>query len=902
MTDFVNLHNHTSFSILDSLISVRDLFITAKELGQKAIAITDHGSLAGAWDGLKVSKETDVKLIIGMEAYFINSVSEKQERFRHIILLAKNATGYRNLLSLNKEGFDNSAVFAKKVYPLIDWQLLEKYHEGLICLTSCSNGIIAQLLMNKKMEEAEAQLLKLRNIFGDDLGLEVQANTLKRNASAYNDTIEQVFVNAHIIRLGRKHKIKVVATSNAHYCKKEDHETHDVMLAIGSHQPIYSNFRLRYDCPDFYIKSGDEIKTFFERNYGSEFAEELCANSIYFADRCEFPAWIDPKFSNPSGKELPEFPCKDELDYPEFLIWMEQQEAAFHLLDEDKRFLRFRCEKLFKIRIGNNIEPNKLIEYNNRIAEELDVFEFHGFSSYMLIVADYIAWARTNKIAVGPGRGSVGGSLVAFLLGIHQADPVKYDLVFARFHNKEKSSFPDIDTDFSDRDRVEQYCRRKYGDDHVARVSNINTVTPKVYARDMARACEFGGSKERAVQVGTEIADTLSVEIKTVESALEKVPLFSEYAKKYPELIKHAAINGKFRAWATHAAGIVISKRPLTGLVPLRRDKDGVMCLEYDKDRAEENGLIKMDLLGLSTLNVIENIHKLIEENGKESPLPNYDIYDEATYNLISSGNTFGVFQLGTSSGTIDLCRKIKPKSLNDISYINSLARPSARDMRNDFILTKDGKRPFSLLHPTLDRAFNNTFGFGLYEESLFFLAQDVAGWNMHAADRLRKMTKDKGKNPKKVEALRMEFIEGAVKNNVNEAIAKRIWDEVIDKFQGYGFNKSLSFDQKIDVYTKEGRFITSKLIGEILSGDYVRSRDEKSGNDIFVEVIDKHNHGILPLVEIELKTGETIKCTMEHKFRVEESGEMLPLWKIIKDDLTIIVNTADTSVEVKEL
>lgn len=827
MTEFVNLHNHTTFSILDSLISIKDLFIRAKELNQKAIAITDHGSLAGAWDGLKASKETGVKLIIGVEAYFIDDICEKDVRFRHVILLAKNAIGYKNLLSLNKEGFDNSQVFAKKVYPLIDWRLLEKYHEGLICLTSCSSGIISQLLMNKKMQEAEEQLLRLRDIFGDDLGLEVQANTLKRNASVYNDNIEQVFVNAHLIRLGRKHNIKIVATSNAHYCKKEDHETHDVMLAIGSHQPVYSNFRLKYDCPEFYIKSGDEVKAFFERNYG-DLAEEFCTNSIYFADKCEVPGWIDPKFSNPSGKELPEFPCKDELDYPEFLTWKNTQQLTILSLEEDKQFLRFRCEKNFRERVGDHIDTAKILEYNARIAEELDVFEFHGFSSYMLIVADYIAWARRNKIAVGPGRGSVGGSLVAFLLGIHQADPVKYNLIFARFHNKEKSSFPDIDTDFSDRDRVEQYCRQKYGDDHVARVSNINTVTPKVYARDIARACEFGGSREKAVQVGTEIADTLSVEIKTIESALEKVPLFDEYAKKYPQLKKHAAINGKYRAWATHAAGIVISKRPLTGLVPLRRDKDGIMCLEYDKDRAEENGLIKMDLLGLSTLNVIESIHKLIEANGKTIPAdpPDYDMYDEATYNVISSGNTFGIFQLGTSSGTIDLCRRIKPKSLNDISYINSLTRPSARDMRNDFILTKDGKRPFSLLHPTLGRAFNNTFGFGLYEEALFFLAQDVAGWNLHSADRLRKLTKEKGKNPKKAAELRKEFIEDAIKNNVNEEIAKRIWDEVIDKFQGYGFNASHSTFYSMLAFTEAYlkahypiEFLLGKLMDEVKSG-----------------------------------------------------------------------------------
>lgn len=898
MTDFVSLHNHTSYSILDSLISPKELFARAKELNQKAIAITDHGTLAAAWDALKASKETGVKLIMGCEMYFLDDVAKKDEKFRHVILLAKNAVGYRNLLSLNKAGFDNSAIFTKRVYPLIDWKLLEKYHEGLICLTSCCNGIIAQLLMAKKMDEAEKQLKKLHTLFGDDLGLEIQPNTLKRGSAAFGDNIEQVFVNAHMIRLGRKHNIRVVATTNAHYLKKEDAETHDVMLAIGSHQPVYSNFRLKYDCPEFYVKTGEEVKSFFERNY-EDLAEEFCANSVYFADKCEFPAWIDPKYSNPSGKELPEFPVKDELDYSEFLDWVSKQPENLKTLSEDKLYLRYKCLKNIEGKL-NYVAKENLKQYYDRIEEELDVLEYHGFSSYMLIVSDYIRWAKENGILIGPGRGSVGGCLVAYLLDIHQADPIKYNLIFARFHNKEKSSFPDIDTDFSDRDRVEQYCRKKYGDDHVARVSNINTITPKVYARDMARACEFGGSREKAVQIGTDIADTLGKDITTIDAALEKVPLFDEYAKRYPELKKHAAINGKYRAWATHAAGIVISKRPLTGLVPLRRDKDGVVCLEYDKDKAEENGLVKMDLLGLSTLNVIESVKALIRDNGKELPPdpPDYDTYDESTYNVISNGNTFGIFQLGTSSGTIDLCRRIKPKSLNDISYINSLARPSARDMRNDFILTKDGKRPFSLLHPNLSRAFGNTFGFGLYEESLFFLAQDIAGWNLHSADRLRKLTKEKGKNPKKAAELRQEFINDAVKNDVNEEIAKRIWDEVIDKFQGYGFNACVMGNELVDIYNSEGKFIESKYIKDILPGEYVLSRDETTKKNIFVEVSKIYDNGVKKVVEVELTTGEKVKCTMDHKFRVEETGEMLPLWQIIKENYTIIVNTVDINAD----
>ncbi len=827
MTNFVSLHNHTDFSILDSLISPKELFAKAKELGQTAIAITDHGSLAGAWDALKASRSTGVKLIIGCEMYFLDDVKKTEDRFRHVIILAKNAIGYKNLLTLNKRGFDNSITFGKRVYPVIDWKLLEEHKDGLICLTSCSNGIIAQLLMNKKFDEAEDQLHKLINIFGDNLGLEVQANTLKRGSNIQNDAIEQFYVNAQIIKLAKKFNVRCVATTNSHYVNKEDHETHDVLLAIGSHQPVYSNFRLKYSCPEFYLKTGDEVKSFFERNYG-EFAEELCSNSVYFADLCEEPNWIDPKFSNPSGKELPTFPVKDEPDYVEFCEWAALLDDNVKHLEEDKLFLRYKCDKLFDSRV-KNLTHEKRVEYSARLVEELEVFEFHGFSSYMLIVADYIEWARKNKIRVGDGRGSVGGSLIAYLLGIHQADPIKYGLIFARFHNKEKSSFPDIDTDFapSGREKVQSYLRTKYGADHVAHVSNVNTITPKVYIRDICRACELGGSREAAVKLGTDIADSIPKDVHSIDDAMERVPIFAEYAKKYPELLKYKAICGKYRAWSTHAGGIIISARPLTGLIPMRKDKEGAWAIEYDKDKAEENGLVKMDTLGLSTLDLIDQTYSLIEGAGKELPAdpPDYDEYDKDSYELISEGDTFCVFQLGTSSGTIDLCKRIKPKSINDISYVNSLARPSAREMRNDFISTKDGKMPFALLHPNLGRAFNNTYGFGLYEESLMYLAQDIAGWSLHEADRLRKLTKEKGKNPKKAQQWRKEFIEGAVVNKVNEEIAKRIWDEVVDKFQGYGFNMSHSILYSMSSYRTAHlkahfpiEFLLANLMAEVKS------------------------------------------------------------------------------------
>ncbi len=456
-------------------------------------------------------------------------------------------------------------------------------------------------------------------------------------------------------------------------------------MAIGSHQPVYSNYRIKYSVPDFYLKSGEEVKAFFSRNFGEEAAEQFCQNSIYFADLCENPDWIDPKYSNPSGKELPTFPANEEPDYYQFIDWLRYQSEEVRSLDEDKQYLRFKCEEKF-----NNLPESKRNnpEYKQRLEEELDVLYHCGVSSYMLIVADYVRWSRSNGISVGPGRGSVGGSFVGYLLDIHKADPIKYGLVFPRFHNKLKKSYSDIDLDFakSKRHMVIDYITKKYGSDNVAQISNLMGITPKVYARDIARSCELGGSREEAVKVGNLVADSLPSEITSIDSGIKNAPLFSEYAKKYPELIKYKSISNKYRSFGIHAAGIIIAKRPLTGLVPLRTDKNGVTSLEYDKDVAEENGLVKMDILGLSTLDIIENTEKLIKQNGKTVPEVNYEEYDQKTYDLISSGDTYGIFQFGTSAGTIDLCKKIKPKTIEDLAIVTTLARPASKEIRHDFI------------------------------------------------------------------------------------------------------------------------------------------------------------------------------------------------------------------------
>ena len=1172
MSKFVSLHNYTHFSILNSLLSPKDLLNKAKELGQNAIAITDRGTLAGSWDALKVSKETGIKLITGCEFYFTDDLSNKEEKPRLIVLIAKNYNGYSNLLKLNSAGFDNRYIFAKKTFPAIDWKLLEKYSKDIICLTGCGNGITGQLINSKKFDDAEAAMSRLKNIFEDNLAVEVQTNNLNRGPTYYTAGVNQIFTNLHSIRLADKLGIKIVPTCNTLYSKKEDAEIHDALLAIGQMQPIYSNARVRYNVSDFYLRSEEEVVKFFSRNYSEEFANKICENSLYFADQCEGSQWIDLSYST-KGKELPVFPVEDESDYDDYKKWLSTRREDIKKLDQDKSYLRYRCEKAFRAKVPAGKEK----EYVARLEEELDVLYYCGVSSYMLIVADYVKWARENDVSDSPGRGcltgetkvlttngfkrldeikvndsvfshtgkerkilntfkfdvskeklfkiktessfddiiltkdhklfaskhkitdkyidrmnkgqtacrkyceldgpswikaedlvvndkiyttfpnriiqnhilykdfevrrsslgnskldkkeiikfddefiywlgrftgdgwyryntneriynigfafnsndidgiqrcknywekygfninpikhktknliqihiynkdlvekikdlfpdyvstsgskhfpvcfrsfndnglkslfkglldsdgsikeldrgrisnrysidsisyrlineakelllylkvkssisrrapfmrgeylckesfklrfrkaefdnnnghgyfskilkieevedkfvyditvdqdhsyltsnyivhnSVAGSLIAYLLDIHKADPIKYGLVFERFHNKLKPSYSDIDCDFSKEKRhlVIEYIIKKYGKDRFAQISNYIFITPKVYVKDVSRSFELGGGRAEAVKVGESIAEIIpklvdGKEVRTYNDIMEKSPLFSEWTKKYPELDKCSKICGKPRALGIHAAGAIISNRPVIDIVPTRIDKDGILSTQFDKDRVEEVGLVKMDILGIETLDIIENTNKLIKSSNKKVPEIDYNGYDEKAYKLISSGDTFGVFQFGTSAGTIDLCKKIQPKCMEDLATITTLARPASKGIREDYVKAREGKIKHKLLHPSLANALGPTFGFPLYDESLLILAKDVAGWDLAEADKLRKLTKEKGKNPAKAEKWRIEFIEGAVKNKIKEKDAADIWQEIIIPYSLYSFNKS---------------------------------------------------------------------------------------------------------------
>lgn len=915
MRKYVSLHNHTVGSIGDSLITPRELIEATKAAGQTAVAVTDHGSMSYLWDTYKVAKKAGIKLIAGCEIYFVDNADDDEDTtLRHFVLLAKNQKGYQNLLTINKRGFDQKTVAFKRAITRVDWKLLEEFHEGIICTSACGNGLISQYIMHDQLDDAKNAARRLKAIFGDDFCLELQPHNLQRRPSAYSGPINQQKINIALKNISEEIGIRCIVATDAHYVKKEHHRAHDVYLCISSGQSISSGNRLRYDKHEFYIKNSDEVYQYFTRHmkvWGEEFVESLFMNTTHYADQCEEPDWISPEVITGDKSQLPEFPYQDEPDYEEFTKWKVHNEIEWVAgsskyspvfkggIGEDAQFYRYRSEKFLEKKIAaGKIPEEDRGESIEHMLEEFDVFEYRGFSSYMLIVADFLDWCRTNSIAISPGRGSVGGSLTAYVNGIHQAYPKRYGLIFARFLNKYKEAFPDIDSDIapSGRAKLHDYLRSKYGEGNVAHVSNINTITPKVYARDIARVFEFGGQgRSAAAEIGNNIADSLPADIKTVKQALTEAPLFAEYAKQYPELAEFAElICGKPRAWSTHAGGIVISKHPLEGLVPLRRDTNGALVLEYDKELAEENGLVKIDTLGLETLDILGEAEKLIVEQGKNLPYEpghfDYEIMDNPSYNLVGEGDTFGVFQLGSTA--IPVCKKVKPQSVADIALVSALVRPAAKDIIPDLLKVRNGEEEMTLMHPMLHRAFASTYGYGLYEESLMYLAQDVAGWDLHDADKLRKLTKEKGKNPEKVAKWREEFIEGAVKNKgLSEETATKIWDDTVSVFSGYGFNKSLYFSESVDTFTSEGEFIISKPIKDIQPGEFVRSRDEETGENIYVEVIGNHDHGELEVVEVELETGEKVKCTMNHKFRTVETGEMLPLHQILRDGLSIVIN-----------
>lgn len=748
--DFVHLHNHTDYSILDGAITVDKLVKKAAELGMNAVALTDHGNMFGAVDFYLAARKAGVRPIIGEEFYMAPGsrlVKESSrgngngdEKSYHLILLAKNITGYRNLMKLSSIGYVEGFYYK----PRIDFEVLERHHEGLVCSSACLGGQIPSLILKGKDREARDLAGRFREIFGkDNFYLELQ----------YHGIPEQETVNRELVKMGVDLDIPLIATNDAHYVNREDARSHEVLLCVQTGKLMKDGDRMKFPSDEFYLKSADEMQKLFQ-----DYPDALL-NTVKIAEMVEIELELGrailPHFEVPEGFNL-------------------------------DSYLRHLVEKGATVRYGSSIPA----EVKKRIEYELSVIMNMKFSGYFLVVWDVINYARQQGIPVGPGRGSAAGSMVSYCLGITALDPLRYDLLFERFLNPERNEMPDMDLDFcaDRREEVIDYVRAKYGDDHVSQIITFNKMKAKAVIKDVARAMDV------PFQRANEISKL--IEEKELQETLAKSKDFQALYKDRElgkELIDTSLkLEGLIRSAGRHAAGIVISRGPLTDYVPLYMDKDGAISSQFEKNALEKAGLVKMDFLGLKNLTIIEKCLKLIHETtGGTVDIDAIPLDDPKTYELLKKADTKGVFQL-ESGGMQTLLRRLGPTCFEDIIAIVALFRPGPLNsgMADDFIKRKRNAKLVQYPHQSLEPVLKDTLGVVVYQEQVMRISQIIAGFTMPQADELRKAM---GK--KKIDiinALEEKFLKGAQKNGINTNLAENLYD-MIKKFGEYGFNKSHS-------------------------------------------------------------------------------------------------------------
>ena len=754
MTPFVHLHCHSDFSLLDGASSIDALVARAKELGMTHLALTDHGNMFGALAFFKECRKEGIIPIVGSEFYkapgsrLEKAGSEKGTRHHHLVLLARNAAGYANLLQLSSQGYTEGFYYK----PRIDDELLEKHHEGLIALSACLAGDIPAAILDGRQGEARKRAGYYRELFGPDgFYLEVQDHGIP----------EQRTVNREILRISRETGIPLAATNDIHYTHRDDARAHDVLICIGTGKKVSEGKRMKFEHPEFYFKSGDEMAQVFAE------LPEAVANTVRIAEACRLD--IQP--------QRPQFPVYD--------VPAGQTPEGF-LADLARAGLAERFSPVPP-------EAAKRLEY------ELSIITSMGFTGYFLIVWDFIHYAKSNGIAVGPGRGSGAGSLVAYSLRITDIDPLKYGLLFERFLNPERVSMPDFDIDFCHRrrDEVISYVTKKYGEDKVGQVITFGTLKARAVIRDVARVLDL--PYEEADAIAKLIPEGPKIDL---DQALKGNPQLEAVAKKgdqYKELLDISLkLEGLHRHASTHAAGIVIGREQLTRYVPLYRDpKTGLVSTQYTMDFLEECGLIKMDFLGLKTLTVIEDALKLVNRKGVALDLKSIPENDPATFRMFCEGKSTGAFQF-ESSGMQGVLKKAKPGRIEDLIALNALYRPGAMEHIDTFVENKSGRKRIEYPLPALESVLKETYGVTVYQEQVMQIAQVVAGFTLGQADILRRAMGKK----KPEEALKMKpkFISGAREKGYDQKTAERIF-ELLFAFTGYGFNKSHSAAYAIPAY-----------------------------------------------------------------------------------------------------
>ena len=744
---FAHLHVHTEYSLLDGASRVKELVRRTKELGMDAVAMTDHGVMYGAVRFYKEAKAQGIHPIIGCEVYLAPRMRQERAevdgtRYYHLILLAENETGYRNLVQLislaNIEGY-----YYK---PRVDKELLRKYHEGIIALSACVAGEIPQAILRGNMEQADVLVREYVEIFGrENFFLEIQDHGLP----------EEKTVNRALRELAKKYDIGLVATNDVHYVHADDSEFHDILLCVQTGRTINDPDRMKFSGPDYYLKSEQEMAALFADYPGA------IENTAKIAARCQ----VDFTFGE---LQLPFYP----LPAP---------------YESDDAYLRALCEERLSARYADVTD-----EIRERLSYELGVIRDMGYASYFLIVWDFINYARKHGVAVGPGRGSAAGSIVAYLLEITNIDPLQYALLFERFLNPERVSMPDIDIDFDDinRGKVISYVKERYGDDHVAQIATFGTMGAKGAIRDVGRVLEMSFSEVSAITklVPAELNITLeralkeSADFRRAYEEDENVARVIDLARK---------IEGLPRNTSIHAAGVVIAKNPLSSQVPVWVS-EGTLVTEFDKDDVEALGLLKMDFLGLRTLTIIaDTVRHVRTSHGIELDVDAIPLVDEKTSQMLCDGDTGAVFQM-ESAGMTNLVKDLQPKGFVDLIPTVALYRPGplGSGMVTDFIDGLHGKKEVVYMHPLLEPILKETFGVVLYQEQVMQIVQVLAGFSLGQADLLRRAM---GKKKHDLLMAQKEiFLQGCAKNTIEAGLANHIFD-LLTHFADYGFNKSHS-------------------------------------------------------------------------------------------------------------
>lgn len=796
---FTHLHVHTEYSLLDGAARIKQLVETAARMEMNSLAITDHGVMYGIVDFYKACQKQGVKPIIGCEVYVAprtrhDRTPKIDDNLFHLVLLAENETGYRNLLKLVSLGFTEGFYYK----PRVDKELLAAHSEGLIALSGCIAGEIASHLIQGNPEQAEKSASEYLDIFGrNNFYLELQDH-------GFN---EQKTANRGLLQLHQKTGIPLVVTNDVHYVLREHDEMQDVLLCIQTGKTVDDPGRMKFQSRELYLKSEQEMALVFGE------LREAMDNTVRIAERChvtlEFGKLHLPEYKVPEG----------------------------HTVDS---YLRELCLKGIQWRYGGMSEQVK-----QRLEFELNVIKQMGYSAYFLIVWDFIHFARENGIPVGPGRGSAAGSLVAYVLGITNLDPLKYDLLFERFLNPERVSMPDIDIDFcfERRGEVIEYVSKKYGSDRVAQIATFGTMAAKAAIRDVGRALGMPyGDVDRIAKL---VPNDLKI---TIDKALQESPELNQIYREDDQVRKlidmAALLEGMPRHASTHAAGVVITREPLTHYLPLYKAADGPVTTQFAKDPVEELGLLKMDLLGLRTLTVIADAVKMIRRNrGREINIDEIPLDDPKTFQLLCHGDGVGVFQL-ESSGMRAILRELKPEVFEDIVALVALYRPGplGSGMVEDFIKSKHGEKKVEYLHPKLEPILKDTYGVILYQEQVMRIASDLAGFSLGEADLMRRAMGKK--KPEILAGLRAQFIEGAEKNGVDPNIAGQVFD-LIEYFAGYGFNKSHSAAYALVSY--QTAYLKANYPVEYMAALLTSVKDNTDKVSFYIEECRRMNIEVLP-------------------------------------------------------